>query len=67
MLESILQKSFRSGLELQEKRKERAVHFLMVVFQIKMEKAAHIHWHLAFLERYGAFTQLILGQMYLQY
>lgn len=56
MLESILPKSFSSGLELQEKRKERAVHFLMVVFQIKIEKAVYIHWHLGFVEGCGAFS-----------
>lgn len=35
MSESILP---RSGIKLQEKRKERAIHFLMVIFQLKSRR-----------------------------
>ena len=59
MPENILPKSFSSGLKLQEKRKERAIHFLVVGFQLKSRRQLiSIGICLVFLKRYGAFTPI---------
>jgi len=69
MAGSILPKSFSSDLKFQESRKQRAIHFLMVGFQLKSRRQliSIVVFCFFFLKRYRAFTQPILGQKYLHH